>query len=84
MDAAGNVYIADTGNDRIREVDAVTHIITTVAGNPNSINVADGIPATDAEIIGPVGVALDDAGNLFISDPWLDHVREVNASHRHH
>ena len=66
VDAAGNLYIADTNNNRIREVAAATGIITTVAGtgsagyNPSQ----DGGQATLAELNHPYGVALDGFGNL--------------------
>ncbi|MCX6594263.1 MAG: hypothetical protein NTZ56_22340 [Acidobacteria bacterium] len=67
FDAAGNLFIADLGNARIRRV-TPSGIITTVAGNGNFGFSGDGGPATRAELEGPVGVAVDSSGNLFIAD----------------
>jgi uncharacterized protein (TIGR03437 family) len=65
VDAAGNVYIADTGNSRVRRVDASGNI-TTVAGGPNtSPNEVDGGPPTGVNV-GALDVAVDSAGNLYI------------------
>jgi sugar lactone lactonase YvrE len=78
-DAAGNYFIADGGNSRVRRVDAVTGIITTVAGNGTSGFAGDGGLATAARINLPIGVALDPAGNLFIADHQNNRVRRVDA-----
>lgn len=74
IDAAGDVFIVDSGNCRVREVrDAV---ITTVAGSGTCGFSGDGGPARDAEL-NPVGIAVDDAGNLFVADLFNDRVRVV-------
>ncbi|MFZ0962437.1 MAG: choice-of-anchor D domain-containing protein [Terriglobia bacterium] len=78
-DAQGNLFIADTNNNRIRRVDAVTGIITTVAGGGQYNNLGDGGPATSAFLGGPYSVALDAQGNLFIGDPGDNRVRRVDA-----
>jgi sugar lactone lactonase YvrE len=65
VDATGNVYIADTYNDRIRKVDT-SGIITTVAGNGTYGSSGDGGPATAASLY-PYGVSVDSAGNLYIA-----------------
>ena len=78
MDAAGNVYIADPGNQRIRKVTA-EGIISTVAGTGNAGFSGDGGPATAAEINNPGGVAVDAAGNLYIADAGNNRIREVLA-----
>jgi uncharacterized protein (TIGR03437 family) len=65
-DLAGNLYIADTLNDRIRKVS--NGVITTVAGNGTCCSSGDDGPATSAELSNPQGVALDSAGNLYIAD----------------
>ena len=79
-DAAGNVYIADTVNQRIRKVTAGTHNITTVAGNGNYGSSGDGGPATSAELDYPEGVAVDSAGNIYIADTINQRIRKVSAS----
>ncbi|MCH7644377.1 MAG: SMP-30/gluconolactonase/LRE family protein [Myxococcales bacterium] len=76
-DAAGNLYIADTHNHRIRRVDAISGIITTFAGSGGSGFSGDGGEATTASLSIPVGVALDVAGNLLIADPRTDRIRQV-------
>jgi hypothetical protein len=73
-DAAGNVYIADAGNNRIRKVNVTTGIITTVAGGGSSA--ADGIPATAASI-NAMAVCVDAAGNIYTGG--TNCVRKVNA-----
>ena len=80
VDASGNVYIADQANDRIRKVEASTGIITTIAGTGTTGLSGDGGPATSAEIAAPTGVAIDQAGNLYISDGDNSRIREVLAS----
>ena len=74
-DSAGNVYIADSRNSRIRKV-SPDGIITTVAGNGTLGFSGDGGPATSAQIGAPYGVAVDVAGNLYIADSG--HVRKVS------
>jgi len=72
VDAAGNVYIADSSNYRIRRVDKNTGVITTVAGNgnvpQNKQTANDGGMATQVPIQQPTSVTVDSAGNLYISD----------------
>ena len=68
VDSAGNLYISDFENQRVREVSAATGLISTVAGTGVAGYNGDGIPATTAEINGPCGVAVDDSGNVFIAD----------------
>jgi sugar lactone lactonase YvrE len=77
VDAAGNLFIADYGNDRIRMV-TPSGIISTVAGNGTAGFSGDGVPANSAQLNGPTGVAVDAAGNLFIADEHNNRVREVN------
>jgi sugar lactone lactonase YvrE len=77
--AAGNLYIADGANQRIRMVDA-NGIITTVAGNGTVGYAGDGGAATNAELNSPANVAVDSAGNLFISDFWNYRVRKVDSN----
>jgi hypothetical protein len=80
IDASGNLYVSDFGNNRIREVNASTGIITTVAGNGNYGYTGDGGPATSAELNGPEGVTVNSAGDIYIPDVSNHVVRWVNAS----
>jgi sugar lactone lactonase YvrE len=80
MDGAGNLYIADTGNSLIRKVAAGTGIISTFAGNGIAGFTGDKGPATSAELYQPLGLAIDSAGNLYISDSFESVVRKVTAS----
>lgn len=80
FDSSGNLFIADWGNNRIREVNLKTGIITTVAGDGVAGFSGDGESATAAELSGPDGVAVDSSGNLFIADWGNDRIRKVNAT----
>lgn len=80
LDGSGNLFIADTGNQRIRRVDAVTQVITTVAGSDSHGPSGDGVLATVATLVSPTGVALDVAGNLYIADSYVSTVRRVDAA----
>ena len=79
VDGAGNLYIADRDNNRIRKVDSAG-VITTVAGTGRSGFGGDGGPATEAQLDFPSSVALDGAGNLFIADMGNNRIRKVGAS----
>jgi sugar lactone lactonase YvrE len=78
LDSSGNLYIADSNNARIREVDR-TGTITTVAGNGQVGFGGDGGPATSAKLFEPNGVAVDALGNIYIADGGNSRVRKVNA-----
>ena len=80
VDGSGNIFIADTGNARIREVVAATGIIQTVAGDGTAGYNGDGIPATQAELFSPDGVFVDGSGNIFIADSDNHRIREVVAA----
>jgi hypothetical protein len=67
VDRAGNLFVSDYGNFRIRKVSR-NGIISTVAGNGAPGLSGDGGPATSAQLYGQAGVAVDAAGNLFLSD----------------
>ena len=79
MDGAGNLFIVDTYNNRIRKV-TPAGIISTVAGNGNHGYSGDGGPAISAEINLPYGVAVDVAGNLFIADTGNQRIRKVTPA----
>jgi trimeric autotransporter adhesin len=79
VDSAGNLYIADLGNNRIRKVSA-TGIITTVAGTGVGGFSGDGAAATAAQLSAPSRVAVDSAGNLYIADAINNRIRKVTAA----
>ena len=79
LDSAGNLYIADTNNNRVRKVD-LGGIITTVAGSNQAGYSGDGGAATSAELNTPFGVRVDAAGNLFIADSHNFVIRKVNLA----
>lgn len=78
-DAAGNVYLGDRTNHRIRRVDP-DGIITTFVGTGVPGSTGDGGPAADAEIDSPVSLALDEAGQLYFSDQTSATVRMVDTA----
>src|SRR3989442_392414 len=84
VDRAGNVYIADYTNNRVRKVNVATGIITTVAGTATfggqGAYAGDGGPATSAQFNKVSGVAIDPAGNLYIVDAQNKRVRKVNGN----
>jgi len=79
VDSAGNVFIADALNDRVRKV-TPGGIITTIAGNGTSGFSGDGGPATSAQLSAPNQVVLDGAGNLFIAEYKNGRVRKVSPN----
>ena len=78
FDQAGNLYIADSGNYRVRKI-ALDGAISTFAGTGNSGTGPDGVEATQSAI-DPWGLAFDQAGNLFIADYASSRVRKVDTS----
>ena len=95
VDGAGNLYIADTGHDRIRMVCASptsatipgtganctgAGIIVTIAGNGSPTFSGDGGPAFNATVSSPASVALDGAGNLYIADSGNNVIRMISIA----
>jgi sugar lactone lactonase YvrE len=80
VDAGGNVYIADSLNNRVRRVDKATGNIATVAGNGKAAYRGDGGLATAASLQVPRGMATDAAGNLYIADDDNHAVRRVDQA----
>jgi hypothetical protein len=79
VDGAGNLYIADTDNQRIRKV-SVDGTIATVAGNGLHGFTGDGGAAISASLYSPRGVAVDGAGNLYIGDSFNQRIRKMSLS----
>src|SRR5438876_258738 len=81
VDSSGNIFIADTGNNRVREVVAATGNIETVAGNGSyGSSSGDGGLATSAQLNDPWSVFVDGSGNIFIADRDNNRIREVVAA----
>ncbi len=79
-DHAGNVYIADEGNNVVRKINSA-HIISKFAGNGAAGGFyGDGGPATVAGLFGPVGVTTDDYGNVYVQDIFNRRIRKVNLA----
>ena len=80
LDNAGNLYITDQGNHRIRRIDAVTGIISTIAGTGIPGFNGDNISAISANLNSPSDIELDEAGNIFIADKQNYKVRKIAAN----
>jgi sugar lactone lactonase YvrE/predicted esterase len=78
VDAVGNLFVADTGNQRIRKV-STNGTITTLAGTGVVGFAGDGGPATSAQLYEPRGLALDGQGNLFVADSYNHRIRKVSV-----
>jgi Bacterial Ig-like domain (group 3)/NHL repeat len=78
VDSTGNVYIADTNNNRIRKIIGTT--ITTIAGNGEELFAGDGAAASAAVLDTPTGVAVDASGNVYIADRHNQRVRMITAT----
>ena len=81
VDPAGNLYIADSGNNRVRRVDAGSGNLTTVAGNGRALFAGDGGPATAASLNLPRAICLDAGGqNLYIADSRNHRIRHIDLA----
>src|SRR6185295_10157873 len=79
VDGSGNLFIADSFNNRVRKV-SPDGSITTVAGNGANGFSGDGGSALDAQIAFPIGLVLDGAGNLFVLQLGYTRIREISAN----
>ena len=75
VDAAGNVYVADTHNDTIRKIMS-GGVVTTLAGSAGEVGIADGAGAV-ARFYVPIGVAVDTAGNVYVADSYNHTIRKI-------
>jgi DNA-binding beta-propeller fold protein YncE len=76
IDNDGNLYVADTGSNRIRKITA-QGVVSTVAGT-GTAGYLDG-PANAAQFDGPIGVAVDAKGNIYVADTYNDRVRKISS-----
>ena len=80
LDLFGNIFIADSGNHRIRKVTLTTGVITTVAGNGREDFNGDNVAAISTALNYPLDVAVDSSGNIYFADTGNGRVRKVTAS----
>jgi sugar lactone lactonase YvrE len=80
IDSAGNLYIADTHNSRVRKIDHVTGIITTLAGSGAQGYGGDSSASQTAKLALPRGISLDQQGNVYIADAANHRVRRVDGA----
>ncbi len=79
IDPAGDLYIADSDNNRVREVNASTQLIETICGNDSEQFGGDGGAANLASMYGPYALFFDQTGNLFIADMFHNRIRRIDA-----
>lgn len=78
IDSAGNLYVVDGGDSRVRKIDSATGTITNYAGNGTFAFSGDGGPATSTSLNVPQGLAVDTAGDLYIADGFNGRIRKVD------
>ena len=79
LDREGNLYLSDSGNHRVRRIDAATRTIETVAGTGQLGFSVDGGPAVAAEVVDPRGIAMDDSGNVLVAERATSRVRRIDT-----
>lgn len=80
VDDRGSLFVADQSNNRVRRVDLASGIITTVAGTGESAYTGDGVPAVEAGLAGPSGLALGADGILYLADTFNGRIRAVDLT----
>jgi sugar lactone lactonase YvrE len=82
VDAEGNLFISDHGNERVRRVDTKTGVITTVLGNGECGSNGDGGPAVNATVCRPMGLHFDRTGRFYVADSVSSRVRRIDTDGR--
>ena len=77
FDKSGNLFVADVANNRIRRIDAITNIITTIAGRDTAGCSGDGGPATNAGLYFPEDIFIDTTGNIYMADALDNRIRRI-------
>jgi len=80
IDKKGNLFFSDTGNERIRKINTNTGIITTIAGTGKKRTTKDGMLAIKSNLSNPLGLAMDNKGNLFYVDRGTNRVRKIEVA----
>ena len=80
LDGRGGLLIADVQDQRIRRLDLATGVISTVAGNGEKLRTGDGLPATQASILGARAVCMDQAGNTYMAEREGNGIRKMDAN----
>jgi sugar lactone lactonase YvrE len=80
LDGRGGLYVADQSNNRVRRIDLATGIIVTVAGTGEAGYTGDGIPAVEAGLAGPSGLAWGEDGTLYVADTFNGRIRAVDCA----
>jgi sugar lactone lactonase YvrE len=78
VDVNGNILIADTANNRVRRIDVASGIISTVAGTGDEGFDGDGGSATQARLMQPSGITVDDKGAVYVSDTFNNRIRRID------
>ncbi len=81
FDPAGNLYVADAANNRVRRVDAASGLIATISGTTSTAFAGDGFNSDLASLSGPNGVHLDSNANLYIADLFHNRVRRIQSNY---
>ncbi|MGO4515094.1 Ig-like domain repeat protein [Terriglobus sp. 2YAB30_2] len=79
VDSSGNIFFADSNNNRVREIVTASGTIQTVAGNGEQGYSGDGGAATGASLDSPEGISVDASGNLYLSDTHNNRIRKVSG-----
>ena len=80
IDKAANLYIVDTGSHTVRRVDSTTGVIQTIAGNGTIGSTGDGGASIESTLNAPLGIAIDGAGNLYISEMGSHRIRRIDIA----